>query len=431
MRERRGNVWYEDRLVGRLREGEDRALRFAYAAEWLDGGGFPVSIHLPLANGEREIEAHGFFEGLLPEGRVRVRICRQAGIDPKDDVGLLLAIGEDCAGALSILPPDKTPEDDSGTPRQLTNEEFAELVRTTGETAQNISQGQQRFSLAGVQEKQALIHENGCYALPDRSHPSSHIIKFETVPRVCIAEFTTHDMARRAGLPVVDTDFLVCASDDAGDDTRTPYLRIERFDRRRDESGRLRRLHQEDIIQALGEFSALKYQRDGGPGLGDVAKLLREHTANPAASLARLRDWQIFNYLAGNWDGHGKNLALSYEMGEAVPSLAPFYDLVAIEFLNLVRPHSCAREMAFLVGDNDVPEKVTRADWEAFSRDLGMPPKRTLARLEELATALPAIARETRQQFAAQQGDEPIYDQLEESVRRRCHWTLQSVFAGS
>ena len=91
-----------------------------------------------------------------------------------------------------------------------------------------------------------------------------------------------------------------------------PYLRIARYDRMRDADGRLTRLHQEDLLQALGLSATLKYQRDGGPSVGDVAEVLREHTAHPAEALASLRDWQILNCLIGNWDGHGKNLALLY-----------------------------------------------------------------------------------------------------------------------
>lgn len=123
--------------------------------------------------------------------------------------------------------------------------------------------------------------------------------------RVCVAECLTNDIARRVGLPVVDTEFLR-----AGADGGVPFLRIERCDRARDADGRLRRLHQEDLLQALGRSAAIKYQRDGGPSLGDAAELLREHAARPVEALARLRDWQIFNCLVGNWDGHAKNLAL-------------------------------------------------------------------------------------------------------------------------
>jgi HipA-like protein len=54
---RHGAVWRDDRRVGTLREDTDRVLRFAYDAAWLHEGGFPVSIHLPLSLGDREVDS--------------------------------------------------------------------------------------------------------------------------------------------------------------------------------------------------------------------------------------------------------------------------------------------------------------------------------------------------------------------------------------
>ena len=422
---RRGDVWYGDRQVGTLIDDGPRTLRFAYDGEWTAAGGFPISVRLPVSLGDEAVEAHAFFEGLLPEGRVRQRICRQLGIALEDDVGLLLAIGEDCAGALSILPAGVEPKPVQAPAKSLAAEEINRLIRSLGADATMLTGGTRRFSLAGAQEKQPVIFDGEAYGLPDRTNPSSHILKFETVPRVCFAEFMANDIARRLGLPVVASEYH--RSGERGD--MVPWLRIERYDREHDSSGQLRRLHQEDLLQALGVPTVLKYQRDGGPSIGQVAEILREHTARPVETLGLLRDWQIFNYLVGNWDGHGKNLALLYTFGEAVPTLAPFYDLVAIEFLNLVRPGTWARDMAFSIGTRYVPEQITRGDWEGFARDLGMPPKRVLARLEELASQLPDIASRALEAFTENFGDEAVYDNLKKSVQRRSRWVLNSVFA--
>ncbi len=99
-----------------------------------------------------------------------------------------------------------------------------------------------------------------------------------------------------------------------------------------------------------------------------MKRLLPAHTARPAEALAQLRDWQILNCLIGNWDDHGKNLALLYGPGQAVPTLAPFYDLISIEFLNLLRPGTWARDMAFAIGEHHEPERITRSDWLTFAR---------------------------------------------------------------
>jgi len=110
-----------------------------------------------------------------------------------------------------------------------------------------------------------------------------------------------------------------------------------------------------------------------------------------------------------------------------VPAPVPFYDLVAIEFSNLLRPGVCSRDMGFFIGELRIPERVSRVDWEIFARDPGMPPRRLLDRVGELAGQLFDFARDSRQAFAENFGDEPVYDQLVESVRRRCQWLLDSV----
>lgn len=424
MNGRRGTVWHEDQRVGALREDDDRVLRFAYDGAWLDGGGFPVSIHLPLSLGDEEVDAHAFFAGLLPEGGTRQRICRQRGVAFDDDTGLLLAIGEDCAGALSVLSAGEEPDTRPAPPETLTQAQIDRLVRSLGEEATTLIGDRQRFSLAGTQEKQPVVFDGESYAMPDRANPSSHLLKFETVRWVCVAEYIANDIARRTGLPVVETEFLRVGADDG-----VPFMRIERYDRLRRADGRLARLHQEDLLQALGLSATLKYQRDGGPSMSHVAKILREHTARPAEALARLRDWQIFNCLIGNWDGHGKNLALLYGPGQVVPTLAPFYDLISIEFLNLLRPRTWARDMAFSIGEHHEPERITRSDWLALAREMGMPPKRLLDRVRELATVVPGVAGAAREAFAQAHGDAQAYDRLEEAVRGRCRWTLDSLGA--
>ena len=422
-----GVVWYGRQQVGTLREDESRSLRFAYNHDWLNEGGFPVSINLPFLNGDREVDASAFFAGLLPEGNVRQRICRQLGITFADDTGLLLAIGGDCAGALSILPLGISPEDETDLPKVVTETEVNRLVRSLGEDRAMFFGREQRFSLAGAQEKQPVTYDGSLYSLPDHTSPSSHILKFETVPWVCFAEYTANGIARRIGLPTVTTEFLQIGNQDEA----VPYLRIERYDRATDEAGNLCRLHQEDLLQAFGAPAILKYQRDGGPSIRDISELLREHTARPVEALSRLRDWQILNNLIGNWDGHAKNLALLYTPDQVAPVFAPFYDLISIEFLNTVRPGSWSREMALSIGAEHRPELIKRSDWKIMADDLGMPPRRLLGRLEEIANFLPEAVAEALQVFTESHGDKVVYGKLEKLVRKRCRWTLNSVFTNS
>jgi serine/threonine-protein kinase HipA len=133
------------------------------------------------------------------------------------------------------------------------------------------------------------------------------------------------------------------------------------------------------------------------------------------------------NYLLGNYDGHAKNLSLLYEPESAVPSLAPFYDIVCIEFMNRIGVTSYERALAFSIAGASEPERIRRSDFETWARAMSLPPRRVLERLEELAVAAPDAAHETRVAFAEEHGDNQAYDYLEESIADRCRWTLNNV----
>lgn len=423
MTARSAQVWWQSRCAGTVREDERGIMRFQYADDWLHRDGFPISISLPLHRADHEASAHSFFAGLLPEGATRQRICRQRGISQSDDMGLLLAIGGDCAGALSILPYDEMPAQERLPLTALPQDDFEKLISRKGQIQGSAFAMAQRFSLAGAQDKLPVLCKQGQLSLPDTHHPSSHIIKFETINRVCFAEYMAGQMALGIGLPVVSTSYHTTSFGKKA----VPWLKVERYDRMVDSRGELVRLHQEDVLQALGMPVNMKYQSDGGPSIAMIGELLRQHLDRPSIALSQLRDWQIFNFLVGNWDGHAKNLALLYTPGSAAPTLAPFYDLVAIEFLNQLTPGSYARDMALFVGSEKNPERITMAQWEEMARQLAIPPKPLLQRVAELAELLPQVAVACREAFAREHGDRALYDKLVGMVRKRCRWTLKTM----
>lgn len=422
MNGRRGSVWFGRRRVGRLYEDPPGTLYFAYHGQWLAEDGFAVSLSLPLARGEVPQEATGYFEGLLPEGAVRQRVARRYGVSAADAFGLLLAIGGDCAGALSIGPADAPVAADGPGPDALDDAVIASLARSGGRDMSLLGHQPQRFSLAGAQEKQPVVFDGTSYYLSGRQHPSTHILKFETVPRVCIAEYLANRVAGAIGLPVVKMEFVHLAE-------HRPMLRIQRFDRKTEADGKVARLHQEDLLQALGLPSMLKYQREGGPSLAAVAGLLRDNVGRPVVAINHLRDWQMFNCLIGNWDGHAKNLAICYPNNDSLPELAPIYDLVAIEFLNRLSPGTWSRDMAFAVGGVYTPERITRDCWYRFADELQIPRRPTLARLADLAESLPGLAEMLASEFSHAHGHDDVVQRFVEVTDRRCRQVLHSVLA--
>ena len=425
MREsRRGRVWHGERLVGRIREDGEGHMCFTYDRDWLHGDGFPVSVGLPLRYGGDELKAHAWFTGLLPEGSARDRVRLRTGLQQeKDDLGLLLRIGGDCAGALSVLPDGVTPAEAAEPRRALGGDEVNHLVRVAGGPLPVPV----RFALAGAQHKLAVLHGgDGTYALSGYLRPSSHILKFETMMQVCFAEYLATVIAGEAGLPVIRMEHL----ENEHQGKTVPFLRIERYDRDGDSSGNVLLLHQEDMLQALRLDPRYKYQSEGGPSIRDIAELLRAEVMSPDSDLASLADWQILNYLLGNWDGHAKNLSLLYRPGREAPELAPFYDIVSTEYLNVAMHARFDRSMAFAVGGNHTPERVTRADWERMAADLGLPPGRLLERLDELTRRLPDMTEQAVGAFETAYGKHQVNLQMVRMIRKRCGWAFRSVLGG-
>lgn len=423
-----GTVWWGNQRVGTLREDQHRLLCFRYDRSWLERGGFAVSISLPVALGEQEQDAHSYFSGLLPEGETRLRVCRQLGLNSDDDAGLLLAIGGDCAGALSVLPDGITPEAEANAAESLSPEDFQQMILTRGARSPYRSERRQRFSLAGAQEKFTIVQDRAGYRLPNAALPSTHLVKFETVPHVCFAEYMATRIAGSLGLPTVAVDYCVLPESAASGQPPQPYLMLERYDRLQDPaSGGMQRLHQEDLTQALAYPSSLKYEYEGGPSMADIVTLLRESVDRPVNAVTQLRDWQIFNVLIGNWDGHAKSLALLYQTDSSVPSLAPFYDLVSIEYINRVGGARYAREMALAVGGQYTPERIGIQAWRTFASDLGVPARALLDRVRAMAGALPGHAEQALADFQHRHHRHPVHNELLRMIERRCRWVLQGL----
>ena len=136
------------------------------------------------------------------------------------------------------------------------------------------------------------------------------------------------------------------------------------------------------------------------------------------------------NRLLGKWDGHAKNLALLYPPGQSAPVLAPCYDMVSIEYLNVAYRSNdpYTRNMGLEIGGHDLPEQITRSDWEQMAGDLGMPAKTVLARLEEKATVLPDVTDRVITEFMAQHGPKDDYEQFLNVVDAHCRQALNSIY---
>ena len=402
-------VWSGQRLVGYLSRTPVGHIGFRYDPQWITQGGFAISHTLPLSSEDFSAEdgvAHRFFANLLPEGGVREHIVRDLKL-ANTDFELLRAIGGECAGALSILPVAQQPAEEYSY-RPINTTELTNLVKRRGQVYTWSGEKRPRLSLAGTQDKCPILVRDTAYLLPEREAPSSHILKFELADYRHLPAYETFTtwLAKAVGLPTVDIQLRSVA--------RVHYALIKRYDRLCNKQREIVRLHQEDFCQALGYGHEKKYQEEGGPSFAQCYQLLQQSSSDPANDLQHLLRWQIFNVLAGNSDGHAKNLSLLY-LGNNEIRLAPFYDLVCTRAINRIDYH-----LAFSVGGERNPAVVTKRHWEGLAQECDLRPQYLLNLLSEMATLLLDRLAAVKTVFEDQFGAYPALQRIEQVVIKQC-----------
>lgn len=407
------NVWSDQQLVGYLWRNTQGLIGFRYEEKWLTQGEFAISHTLPLQQEDFTPEdglAHRFFANLLPEGGVRDQIVRDLKI-ANTDFDLLRAIGGECAGALSILQAEHQPPTEHEY-HKISGEDLANLVARRGQVYTWTANERPRLSLAGAQDKCPILVKDDTYWLPKKESPSSHILKFELSDYRHLPAYETFTtlLAEAIGLPVVDIQLHSIDN--------THYALIERYDRYSLENGQIARLHQEDFCQALGFGHERKYQEDGGPTFADCYRLIQEVSTDPANDVQHLLRWQAFNVLAGNSDGHAKNLSLLHQTNGEI-RLAPFYDLVCTRAIERIDFH-----LAFSVGDERNPGVVTFKHWDTLANHCGLRPQFLRDQVQSVATELLENLESAREKFESLYGEYAALQRVAQVVTKQCQRTL-------
>lgn len=351
-------VYLLNQRTGCLIRKDNGNLQFRYDPDY---EGAPISQALPIQESAHpHAVCHAVFGGLLLEGDARETLARNLGISAGNDYALLQETGGDCAGAITLLEPGvELPE----TPavRPLSGEQLDTLLGELPQRplAADPSAGI-RLSLAGSQPKlPVIIDDQGGVALPlNVAAPTTHIIKPEPArfPGLVDNEAFCMELAGATGLPVAGAGKRESRSG-------VTYLIVDRYDRDPTVEP-IRRLHQEDVCQALGYPSDRKYQADGGPTVLALIDLLRGCSAVPAQDLQMLWNALVLNWLIGNCDAHAKNFSLLYDRG--APRLAPLYDLVS----TTVYPELTSRLAMSLDGARRIEEVDARA-WATLAGEAG------------------------------------------------------------
>ena len=99
---RSGEVYYQDQLAGIISE-EEEGYVFTYEAGYLMNDNLPVSLTLPLRGAPYKSKVlFPFFDGLIPEGWLLDIAIQNWKLNPRDRMGLLLTVCQDCLGAVSV-----------------------------------------------------------------------------------------------------------------------------------------------------------------------------------------------------------------------------------------------------------------------------------------------------------------------------------------
>ena len=321
-----------------------------YREDWASAEeGRPLSLSLPFtANLEhRGAAVEHYFDNLLPDSAViRRRLRRRFRARSEGPFDLLTAIGRDCVGAVQLLPPDEPPQGWNRIDAEPLSERDVDavLASVTSDALPGPQEDQDlRISIAGAQEKTALLRMGGKWHRPHGATPTTHILKLPLGlvgnMRADMSDSVENEWLCGRILSALHFDMAPTTMATFGD---TKVLVVTRFDRRwqgiaagAEQRARFKpprgawiaRLPQEDFCQALGVAPDRKYQSDGGPSVADCLQVLArsERAAEDRATLALA---QLAFWLMAATDGHAKNFSIHHRRGGRF-ALTPLYDVLS------------------------------------------------------------------------------------------------------
>lgn len=400
-------VFMHDRRVGTLgQHGSD--VWFKYD-QWVVEAEKPepwrLSLKLPIqANPFAHEATLVFFDNLLIESDTRRELAAATKQDTSDIPGLLGRVGGECAGAVSLWPIDME-RPPAPQYRQISSIELEDIFAERH--GQRLSQVQleSRQVMSGVQHKLVLRKADEKYSLPLMGAPGTDILKRSTGRYKDLAanELFCLQVFRSLGLGPASASVIGGSNG---------LLDVTRYDRVKEDDGSISRIHQEDFCQATGRIVARKYQRLGGPGLGDIAAVLRRISINPPEDIRRLIGAALANACLGNMDAHAKNFSILY--GSDGARLAPFYDIVSTEAYD-----GLDVELSMRFGHVTDPRRITRTDFERLAKDMNVGTGAVDDEAERIVDSLSSNIGSLVSEVATMTGPTPMLHRIEATIRSR------------
>lgn len=414
-RSRSLSIWTNGVRVGMWTIQSRGEMQLRYDAEWVGSDiGRPLSLSLPFnlqnlpLRGER---VFNFFDNLLPDSDpIRKRIAERFRTGSTDAFDLLKAVGRDCVGAVQLLGDDETPEGfDRIDATPLSEDDIERFLVGTVVPGAFAAAGEPdlelRISLAGAQEKTALLWWDGQWQKPRGSTPTTHIFK---LPLGQVggrrADFTTsvHNewlclrLMKAYGLDVADASIATFGTQ--------RVLVVERFDRLAPDGQRLLRLPQEDFCQIEGVSPLKKYERDGGPGLKALFTTLRQ-SVRAEEDMRTLLASQVLFWMLRAPDGHAKNFSIRI-LPRGRFHLTKLYDVISAwpvlgDGPNQWSPHGLTLAMALLGRNRHYRmHEIQRRHFNSTALKVGYGPSAEPV-IEEILDRTPAAIAEVRESLPA------------------------------
>lgn len=331
------HAWMNGEHVGTWSWTRTGTSVFRYADSWLRSPQVrPLSLSLPITLGEPEVRGpvvEAFFDNLLPDSdSIRQRLRQRYRAASTQAADLLAVLGRDCVGAIQLLPEGSEPAPPTRIDSvPLGEKAVARLLRSvTSTSAPDDPSEELRVSIAGAQEKTALLRIGLRWHRPVGATPTTHILKLPLglvgnmradMSTSVENEWLCSVILAGLGLPIARTEIARFEDQKA--------LVVERFDRAWMAGGTaLLRLPQEDLCQALGVPWHRKYESDGGPGMRQVLELLGGSN-EAAADKKRFVLAQLAFWLLAATDGHAKNFSIHLLPGGAYQA-TPLYDVLSM-----------------------------------------------------------------------------------------------------
>jgi serine/threonine-protein kinase HipA len=406
------DLWMNGLPVGHWETGSGGE-RLVYRDDWIaDPQGRPLSLSLPFTPGNQPYRGQvvtDFFDNLLPDSEpIRRRIATRFRTEGTAPFQLLAKLGRDCVGAIQMLPQGEAPADlESIKGRALNEAQIARLLRETT-SAPQLGQHEPvddlRLSIAGAQEKTALLRQGRRWLLPEGSTPTTHIFKLplglvgnmRADMRTSVEnEWLCSKIVAAFGLPIARCDMAQFHDQ--------KVLIVERFDRRlSSDKSWILRLPQEDMCQATGTPALHKYESDGGPGIDSVMEVLSGST-RAATDRRHFFMTQLVFWLLAATDGHAKNFSIAHLAGNAYEA-TPLYDVLSAHpVIGAGRNQFAAQRVRlamavrgknvhYLIGD------IQRRHWITQGKRVGLSAPGIETMVDELVARTPQVIDEVSAQ---------------------------------